>query len=154
MVLHGGVGHHLPWLEANDLQSLTAFAKLQIPFTIFYSLAVTFPKMAILGLYLRIFVQKGYRIVSWLLMGILALSCVVVLILTLTQCTPLSFLWNPTGHPGGHCIDINSFWRWASFPNLATDVFMLLLPLPCIWKLQLSKRDKIGLALTFCTGSM
>ncbi|OCL04356.1 hypothetical protein AOQ84DRAFT_346335 [Glonium stellatum] len=154
MVYNGGIGHHLLWIASNDPAALTTFAKLQIPFTIVYALAVTFPKMAILGLYLRIFVEKSYRFASFGLIAILTSSCLAVVIVTCTQCTPISFLWDPTGHPEGHCIDIDSFWRWGSFPNVITDLIMLLLPLPCIWKLQLSKKDKIGLAVTFATGSI
>jgi len=154
MVAYGGVGRHIMWLETNDLTALTTFLKMQIPFTILYALAVTFPKLAILGLYLRVFIQKRYRITSYVLIAILSSSCLSVVIVTFVQCTPVSYLWDPTAHPDGHCIDINSFWRWGSFPNVITDLVMLVLPLPCIWTLQLSKKDKVGLVITFCTGSV
>ncbi|TAQ91354.1 hypothetical protein B7494_g345 [Chlorociboria aeruginascens] len=154
MVDNGGVGHHLMWLEENDPTALTTFAKIQLPDTVFYILAVTFPKLAILSLYLRIFTQRAYRITSYIVISIVSAGCLAIVITTFVQCTPIAYMWNPIGHPDGHCIDISSFWRWGSFPNIITDVVMLGLPLPCIWQLQLSKKDRLGLLATFCTGSI
>lgn len=154
MVLDGGVGRHFGWLLENDPEGITTFLKLQVPFTIVYSLAACFPKLVILGLYLRIFAEKRDRISCYILIGILSATCIAVVIVTCIQCTPLAFLWDPESHPDGSCIDMNKFWTWGSFPNIVTDVMMLILPLNCIWKLQLSFKDKVGLVLTFATGSM
>lgn len=67
------------------------------------------------------------------------------------MCTPLEYLWNKT-IVGGRCVDINLFYRISAFPNIATDEFMLALPLPVVWKLQTSQKVKIGLTITFATG--
>jgi hypothetical protein len=45
-------------------------------------------------------------------------------------------------------------YTWFSIPNLVTDVAMLALPLPAIWTLKMSRGQKVGLTLTFLTGSM
>lgn len=37
--------------------------------------------------------------------------------------------------------------------NILTDVMMLILPIPVIWKIQTSKTVKLGLILTIATGS-
>ena len=36
--------------------------------------------------------------------------------------------------------------------NVVTDIYMLLLPIPCVLKLQLGKRHRLGLLLVFATG--
>jgi hypothetical protein len=154
MVYYGGIGYHVVWLAENHPLALVTFAKLQVSFTILYSASVTFPKLAILGLYQRIFTEKPYRIIAYILMGIVTTAFIVLIICTVAQCIPLGYLWNKKGHPGGHCFNTSAFWRYGSVPNIVTDVVMLFLPLPCIWKLQLSRRDKIGLVITFFTGSM
>jgi hypothetical protein len=154
MVQVGGIGRHYEWVFLNDPAALTTFAKLQIPFSIAWELAVAFPKVAVLGLYLRIFVDEKQRLATYILIVILVLFCISQVLATCLQCFPLSYLWDPTAHPGGHCLDFNTLWRWGSFPNIVTDIFMLLLPLPCLLKLHLSTRDKIGLVATFLTGSM
>ncbi|KAF2797222.1 hypothetical protein K505DRAFT_298737 [Melanomma pulvis-pyrius CBS 109.77] len=154
MVHWAEIGHHTLWVCMMNPMALITYAKLQIPFTIMLSFAIAFAKLAILSLFLRIFVQKGYRWATYGIMGIQVLTLVVSTIITCTVCTPISYLWEPQLHPDGHCIDINAFWRWGSFPQIITDVLILILPLPILWKLHLSPKDKIGVILTFCTGSI
>jgi hypothetical protein len=148
------VGHHITWVLENHPTALTTYSKIQVPYPMIYVLACTFPKLAILGLYLRIFAAKRDRLASYALIAIISLWCISAIVANGLQCIPLAYLWNPTTYPDGQCFNINEFWRWLSFPNILTDFVMLLLPFPCIWKLRLSKRDKVGLALTFCTGSV
>ena len=38
--------------------------------------------------------------------------------------------------------------------NIVSDVYMMFLPLPAIWKLQLPKKKKIGISIVFLTGAM
>ncbi|ESZ91059.1 hypothetical protein SBOR_8553 [Sclerotinia borealis F-4128] len=154
MVRRGGIGYHAIWLKTYHPLALQTFAKLQIVMVILYSASVTFPKLSMLGLYLRIFVGKRERIAAYTTMGIVSASFIALILCALLQCAPLGYLWNKAGHPGGHCFNTGVFWRYGSLPNLITDLAMLVLPLPCIWKLKLSQRDKIGLVFTFITGSI
>ena len=71
----------------------------------------------------------------------------------LLVCKPIAYSWNTT-IPGGYCGDIMASYRWASLPNLITDAAILLLSLSVIWKLHIGLSQKIGLTLTFVTGSM
>jgi hypothetical protein len=45
-------------------------------------------------------------------------------------------------------------FRYGSIPNLVTDVVVLILPLPLVWGLHVSSKEKIGLLVTFLLGSM
>lgn len=154
MVNHGGVGHHTVWVEAEDPEAIITFMKLQIPLTVMYAMAVMFPKLAILGLYLRIFTKQWHRVSCFTLIAVVSATGVSIAIVTCLQCRPISALWDVVADQETQCIDIPLFWRWGSFPNIMTDLLMLTLPIPCIWRLQLSTRDKIGLVLTFATGSV
>jgi len=154
MVYAGGAGRHLAWLAEHDPVAPITYTKLTIPFTVFVAFSITFAKLCILCLYLRIFPERLYR---WLTYGIMAIQIATLIetvILTFAVCMPLAFLWDPVGNPGGKCIDINTFWRWCNFPNIPTDIFMLILPIPRLRKLQLGRKDKIGVMVTFATGSM
>lgn len=154
MVSRGGIGYHAVWLKTYHPIALQTFAKLQIVMVIMYSASVTFPKLSMLGLYLRIFVGKRERYAAYITMGVVSASFLALALCALLQCHPLGYLWNKAGHPGGHCFNTGAFWRYGSLPNLVTDVVMMILPLPCIWKLKLSQKDKIGLLFTFITGSV
>ena len=155
MVHYGGVGHHVLWLCVHNPTALVIFAKLQIPLIIFLTLAIGFAKIAMLFMFLRIFlIQTIYRYMTFALMAIQVGTMISVIVVDCLVCTPISYLWEPELHPGGHCVDINAFWRWASFPQILTDLAILILPLPALMKLTLSRKDKIGVIATFCTGGM
>lgn len=67
-------------------------------------------------------------------------------------CWPIHYLWAESHD--GHCIDIWQFYRYGTLPNIAIDVFMLILPMPVVWRLQVSRQMKMDLGATFLTGSM
>ncbi|KAG9238232.1 hypothetical protein BJ875DRAFT_514013 [Amylocarpus encephaloides] len=154
MYQHANVGRHLLWIRKHEPLTLATFAKLQVAFEFTYVLGFTFPKLAILCLFLHIFVEVSHRRATYSLIGIVSAICAAEVIAIGLQCTPLSFVWDKKSHPNGHCVDTNSLWRWGTLPNLIVDFAMFLLPLPCLWKLHLSLKERIGLVLTFLTGSI
>ncbi|KAF7917047.1 uncharacterized protein EAE97_012067 [Botrytis byssoidea] len=149
----GRVGYHMDVVEVKDPAALISWAKVLVVTPIVYSAACCIPKIVILTLYLRIFTQTAYRIACYILITIVVCLAIADIISGATLCTPVAYLWDKT-IPGGHCIDIVTFYRWGTLPNAITDVFMLILPLPVVWKLHTSKRVKIGLTITFLTGSI
>lgn len=86
-------------------------------------------------------------------MAIIIATGIVCPIISLTLCRPFKFNWDRT-LPGGSCYNEAAFYAWGSLPNILTDIAILIIPLPVIWKLQTSKNMKIGLILTFLTASM
>ena len=68
------------------------------------------------------------------------------------QCMPTSLLWDPTGDPDGHCIDIIKFFVGNAVPNIVTDFALLVLPLPHIWRLQVPGTQKLFVLLAFVFG--
>ena len=120
---------------------------------LFYLAAVVFPKLALLAIYLHIFVQPHFRMACYVLVTLLIANWIGNTVAVLLICQPIQYLWDRT-ITGGHCFHINAWFRWASFLNILTDVAMLLLPLPVIWKLHTSRNVKIGLTITFATGSV
>lgn len=67
------------------------------------------------------------------------------------QCTPVNFWWNRT-ITGGHCVNNTKFLLGNSVPNIATDIAILLLPIPFIWNLQQSSGRKLALSGVFLLG--
>jgi hypothetical protein len=127
--------------------------KVELAVALMYPPAITFPKLSILCLYLRIFAGRGYRYATYIICGVLILSLIVIMGVILGMCQPLAFQWDKA-IPGGHCIDEQHFFVWASIPNIVTDVAIILLPLPLIYKLQISKMQKLGLAFSLLAGSL
>ena len=129
--------------------------KFELAFAFLYQVGVFFPKMSILFLYRRIFVTRPYRIANYFLMAVLTSIVVAVVLTTLLMCQPFGYFYRALEEPGleGHCVDIDMFWRWGTFPNIVTDIAMLILPMPVLWNVQMSKKDRIGLMATFALGS-
>ena len=145
-----GAGKHVQAVPPADL----------IPFTIItyygnspsYIFAVTLPKLAILDLYLHIFVERISRYLTYSVGVVLVLNLIVQLATLLGQCHPITQLWAPVSW--GWCNDLHAQYTWGSLPNIVTDFAMLLLPIPMILKLHASWRVKLGISLTFLVGSL
>lgn len=153
-VKYGGVGYHFEAMLASPHTKLGPFKKLTFVFAIIYIPSVMFPKLAMLCFFLRIFVQPWQRRACYILMGVLVATAVATFIANLIQCVPLEFAWDVKEISGAHCFNQQLFWSLISLPNIITDIVILALPVPVIYKIQLSWKDKIGLILTFATGSM
>ncbi|MCJ1240744.1 hypothetical protein MMC14_008748 [Varicellaria rhodocarpa] len=148
-----GVGQHEDVLLATNPTAVVHWAKAGYAIEELYCTAVIFPKLSILGFYLRIFTTKLFRITVYIIAGILIVNGIAGVITSLSTCQPFAARWDPS-IPGAHCINTPQYWRWISFANIATDVVMLCLPLPAVWRLHVSTAQKYGLTLVFLTGSI
>ena len=145
-------GRHSAALEESNPEDLIVNAKGEIAVDILYCVSCVLPRLAILWLYLRIFPQRSHRMACCITAVVLAGVFSSLAILSGFQCIPLSYLWDKT--IAGHCIDIDALFRWSSLPNIVADVVILALPLPAVWKLNAPRNVKVGLAVTFTTGSV
>lgn len=152
-VIYGGVGYHEAALVSTAPGKLIVYAKFILVVPLLYLAAVVFPKLAILAIYLRVFTQPRFRTACYVLATVLVANWIATTVAGLLICRPLEYLWDHT-IAGGHCFNINAYFRWASLVNIITDVAMLVLPLPVIWELHTSRNIKIGLTITFATGSL
>jgi hypothetical protein len=118
-----------------------------------YITSASVPKLAVVCIYLKIFTDKASRLCCWIVASALAIGPVITVPIIAFQCTPTGYLWNKT-IVGGHCLNQAHMFRYGSIPNIVTDVAMLLLPMPLIWRLHASIKVKIGLLITFLLGSM
>ena len=153
MVKIGGVGRHLPALAVLDPIRIVRWAKLLLAVEWIYLLAATLPKLCILAIYLRIFTVKLYRRICYVIAAVVIANFIAGGLTGTFACKPVAYNWDKT-IAGGRCIDIDGFFRWISLPNIITDVVMLVLPLPVVWGLRATKNQKIGLTITFLTGSV
>jgi ABC-type sulfate transport system permease component len=149
-VRYAGLGQH--WAALSP-QAITNHLKLELSIIFIYIPAVCLPKLAILTLYLRIFTSKLYRYASYAVAAVPILTAFVSAIIAFAMCRPFAYNWDKNIQ-GGYCIDKWRVYTWISLPNIVTDVAMLLLPIPVIWRLQMSRNQKIGLTITLMTGSM
>lgn len=103
-------------------------------------------------MYCRIFPAKSVNIGSWIL-GCIAVSwAAVIAFVCVFQCKPVSKAWDHS-RPG-YCIDLMSSFIGGAIPNIVTDVAILALPMPQVWKLRMTTPHRISLTLIFLLGSL
>ncbi|PFH57494.1 hypothetical protein XA68_15007 [Ophiocordyceps unilateralis] len=83
-----------------------------------------------------------------------AISYLVVLFAILLGCQPFSKYWQINPDPGDHCHPSESdLLAWAVlWTDMTTDLFIIAIPLPMIWRTRISRRKKIGLMVMFGGG--
>ncbi|CRK25035.1 hypothetical protein BN1723_013500 [Verticillium longisporum] len=119
-----GFGRHVYELETQDrLMALKLFYVAQI----FYKLTINLTKASILALYLRIFVQRWFRICCYVLVSIILAYMVATTASSIFQCSPISGAWDKSSKPT--CIDLTKNWYANAGFSIATDILILLLPM-------------------------
>lgn len=102
-------------------------------------------------MYYRIFPVRGVKIGA-LILGMISICWNLSLIgLAEGQCTPFRKNWMPWIE--GKCIDLHATFLAISVPSILTDVAILALPLPQVWKLQTNTTQKVSLSFIFLLGS-
>ena len=122
------------------------------PQLLIYVIAIVLPKLAILLFYLRIFPSPNFRLSVYLLTTFVNSWAIAVEFATMFQCTPISYFW--ARKPPGRCINWVAFYRWASLPNILSDIIMLLLPVHSVWKVQVTFKQKMALSGLFLMGGL
>ena len=110
--------------------------KTSYGFSVAYPIACALPKLSLCLYYLEIFpiTQRPRR---WITKGIMAFEVVNMiawLVPTIAVCIPIAQYWSP-GSLDRRCIDIDKFGTWISFPRIISDLIMITLPLPMLYKL-------------------
>ena len=117
-----------------------------------WALANTGVKIYLLDLYVKIFgsIHTYFRAVAFLLMSLSILYGVMVLLMAFLLCRPFASNWNPAIK--GHCADRSAAYLAQGVINLALDFFIIILPLPVLWRLQMPMHKKIGLMVMLSGG--
>ncbi|TVY23366.1 hypothetical protein LHYA1_G008324 [Lachnellula hyalina] len=149
-VKYAGLGKHWYAIEPHEW---VMFLKLELSLSMLNPPALTLPKLAILCLYLRVFTTKPYRWAAYFIGVVLIITWIVYFCVQMVMCVPFAYQWDKT-IPNGKCLNQFAIFVWIGLPSIATDLMIIILPLPIIWRLQTSINQKIGLTITFLTGSV
>ncbi|KAI1820266.1 hypothetical protein F4861DRAFT_76473 [Xylaria intraflava] len=149
----GSGGYHVAYLEETRPEGLVLFSKYLVAVSIWYITTIWIAKLSICILYRRLFPQRPVIILLWVTVGVMMLTAIVTLIVTFLACRPFWTNWAPPDVQMTHCIDKEALFVWGTLPNVVTDIIMLAIPLPVVWKLQAATNLKIALTITFVIGS-
>ncbi|RAL03900.1 uncharacterized protein BO80DRAFT_453034 [Aspergillus ibericus CBS 121593] len=145
----GGAGRH-----ASDIDpaSVVVTLKTILPLEALYGIVMGLIKCSVMLFFTRIFGSKRpFRMCVCVVMVIVWLWAISVILETFLLCRPLAYNWDITT-PNGICGNRNATYVVAGTLSLITDLMVMALPLPHIWKLQLSIPKKLALSFVFCLG--
>ncbi|KAI1487872.1 hypothetical protein F5X96DRAFT_686403 [Biscogniauxia mediterranea] len=148
-----GVGLHLREILATNPQLLVLHLKLFVPAQLLWAGANTSVKFSILSLYTTIFPSKRF---GYLCYGLMALSMayfISVLLQTFVMCKPVQYVWDKS-IPGGHCHGESSSYLASGITNLVIDAFIVGLPMPMFFGLQMSLPKKLSIVGMFSLGAL
>ena len=66
-------------------------------------------------------------------------------------CIPTELQWKDVA---GHCINKRKAGLAYGSMNVISDLFIFILPMPMVWRLQLCWKDKLGVTVVFMGGGM
>ncbi len=122
--------------------------------SILYGPAIFLAKLSILLLYLELFrVKKQARITVAIGVTIITAQCLATIIGYSVLCVPKpgeSWLMHTSTYK---CrVTATLFGVGMGAISVFSDLYVILIPLPVVWKLQVATRKKVGVSIVFITG--
>ena len=143
-----GLGRHISQLDPGK----TALGpKYLYAGVYFYALGITLPKYSAILFYMRIFMLNTtlYRINVWIALSLVTAWILFAIPSTIFQCTPIRKAWIPS--TPGHCINNYQWFLGSAISSVIIDFYIMLLPLPVLWKLHAGRSRKLVLTgFFFC----
>ncbi|TDZ17046.1 Satratoxin biosynthesis SC1 cluster protein 4 [Colletotrichum orbiculare MAFF 240422] len=142
-----GMGVHADKVE---MDNIVLMAKYLVVAEILYAWNLGWTKLSLLLMYYRIFHIPFFKKMTWAVSIFVFAWVICITFLFIFICVPVEKLWYPD--IPGHCINQVATWIANAASTIFTDLLILLLPLPQVWKLQLQKAEKIALTFAFGLG--
>lgn len=152
-LLPNGLGRDV-WTMSFD--KITAFVRWLYILEILYFFQMTLLKLTLLFFFLRIFPRGMVRNLIKGSIAFTVLYGVTFVIVAIFQCRPISHYWInwDKEHKDGQCININALAWSNAIISIVLDVWMLVLPLWQVFRLQLTWRKKLSVAVMFLVGTL
>ncbi|KAF3802796.1 hypothetical protein GCG54_00014033 [Colletotrichum gloeosporioides] len=160
LVLSYGLGRDIWVLQPDEvtmflknLRINTRYEQLVFIIQFFYIVDLALIKASILYLYLRVFHMSSIRTVLWGTQVFNFILCTLFVLLSIFQCQPIQHYWNGwDGEHAGKCLSLQDIVLAHVAINVGLDVWMLILPLTQIYKLNMPLRRKISVMAMFSVG--
>ncbi|KAI1303954.1 hypothetical protein F5Y03DRAFT_384880 [Xylaria venustula] len=148
--IYGGTGMPITTLSFNEM---TIFLKGTFAIEILYYTIIFCIKSSIIFMYQRFAIWATFKRLCFGTNILLITFYIVCIATTLGQCTPLKKAWDVTRALPGSCINTTAFFYFTSGFNILTDAWILLLPIPTLRSLNISRHSRYVLYGIFGIGS-
>ncbi|OJZ81564.1 hypothetical protein ASPFODRAFT_75118 [Aspergillus luchuensis CBS 106.47] len=147
-----GLGVHLDELLATAPGKFALHMKLFVPAQLLWAAANSCVKASILYLYIDLFPNKVFCRLCYGTLFVTAAYFTMVLIEAFALCKPVQYNWDKSIE--GHCTGENIAYLVAGIVNLTIDTFIVVLPMPLVFNLQLILSEKIAVSAMFSLGAL
>ncbi|KAL4872595.1 hypothetical protein BDV12DRAFT_193317 [Aspergillus spectabilis] len=145
---HYGMGRHSDDLPADEFKKQLKFLWAAIPM---YNASLAFTKISLLFQYLRIFPNyHRFCTTCHIVLALVTIYLLWAIAGGFINCIPVAKFWDR--ELPGSCFNFKAVWFFNSSFNIATDLMLLVLPMPLISKLMLPMRQKVALLAVFALG--
>ena len=118
-----------------------------------YLVAMAVLKISALLLFYRLFsVKRGARLTIRIAIGVVTLFSLAIVFLYFFGCRPTTSLWSP--YPGTRCSGQANVLLGTAALNMASNFLTLVIPLPLIWRLQTTKKQRLSAMAVLALGSL
>lgn len=137
-----------PFVRGADPKSQDVYLAAAI-----YIVGGSFAKISLVIFYFRLSPQRWFRLATWASLLFIAGYTIGIFFALIFACTPIAMSFDITNQ-AGTCINRPSLYIATAVVNIMSDIVLFCLPLPIVVKLQVPRRQKLGLLLIFLLGSM
>ncbi|TGJ80313.1 hypothetical protein E0Z10_g8459 [Xylaria hypoxylon] len=147
LLVFGGLGHHAYTVPPPNQFSIP---KILFSFELFHIISLNLGKLSALFFYLKLFNSKSIaRITKWCIVAV-SLGTVGLVLWQFLFCHPLSKMWEWDGLET--CGDRQPLYVAVCVWSIFTDLLVLVVPLPIIWRLKMERSQKLRLSWLFAAG--
>lgn len=147
LLVFGGLGHHAQTVPAPNQFSIP---KILFSFELLHIVGLNLGKLSALFFYLKLFNNKSIAwITRWCIMAVSA-GTVALILWQFLFCRPLYKMWEWNGLE--NCGDRQPLYVAVCVWSIFTDLLVLVVPLPIIWKLKMERTQKLRLSWLFAAG--
>lgn len=119
-----------------------------------YAAVVLCFKLAILLFYLRVFPQKWFRGIVYTTGAFQTAVVICFIIIVIFQCVPIDAQWIPEKLPTATCVNYPVVILVGGILNTIVTIYILLMPMPLLYRLKIDPSRKRLIMLMFLVGVM
>ncbi|MCJ1448132.1 MAG: hypothetical protein MMC23_008646 [Stictis urceolatum] len=154
-----GLGLHIEAATAKHPNAADLLRKMNFAHHVLsYSGAIVFAKLSVCSFYNRVFTHTPWvRNATCFVTGITLALGLAVFLAPFVVCRPWTWIFtgaHPSSSFAAHCVNWQWYLTYISLPNILTDLILLSIPLPIIWKLNQTLPQKVGLSIAFTLGGL
>lgn len=118
---------------------------------VLYNPAIACVKFSFLLFFRRVFPGRRFHALLWLVGTIVFIYSWIIIFSAIFQCQPIRATWDMSVKHA-KCMKFNVEVVVFAVFNVITDVTILIIPIPILWKLQIPWSKKVQLMAVFLTG--